>query len=56
MNVHGNPLIEELLKSKKGSVFQEFPREWMNRRWNELERAARAGDKRARKARKLLTD
>jgi hypothetical protein len=56
VNVNDNPLIEELLRSKKGSIFREFPREWMNRRWSELERAARAGDKRARKARKLLTD
>lgn len=56
MNVHDNPLIEELLRSKKGSIFREFPREWMHRRWSELEHAARAGDKRARKARKPLTD
>lgn len=56
MNVNDDPLIEELLKSKKGSIFREFPREWLNRRWSELERAARVGDKSARKAKKLLTD
>lgn len=54
--IRGDALIDELLKTKKGSIRREFPSEWLNRRWSELERAARAGDKKARKARKLLTD
>ena len=56
MNLRDDPLIEELLRAKKGSIWREFPREWAKRRWSELEHAARAGDKKARKARKLLTD
>ncbi len=56
MNVDSDPLIEELLKTKKGSIRREFPREWIDRRWSELERAARDGDRKARKAKKLLTD
>jgi len=56
LNVHDDPLIKELLRTKKGSIRREFPRGWLNRRWSELERAACAGDKKARKARKLLTD
>jgi hypothetical protein len=56
MNVERDPLIEELLKTKKGAIRREFPSEWINRRWRELERTARDGNKKARKAKKLLTD
>ena len=56
MNLHDDTPIEDVLKTKTGSILREFPREWLKRRWHELERAACTGDKKARKAKKLLTD
>jgi hypothetical protein len=43
-------------KYKKGSIWREFPGEWADKTMEEIERAARAGDKSAQKAKKLLTD
>jgi hypothetical protein len=39
---------------KKGSIRSEFPSEWLNKTYNEIKRAAEAGDRAARTAKKLL--
>ncbi len=39
---------------KKGSIRSEFPSEWLNKTYDEIKRAAEAGDRVARTAKKLL--
>ena len=41
--------------SKKGSVYNEFPGQWLGKPLREIEEAARNGDPAAKKAKKLLT-
>jgi hypothetical protein len=41
---------------KKGSINREFPKEWLNKTYEEISKAAKAGDKSAKKAKKLLDD
>ena len=43
-------------KTKKGSVRQEFPGEWLDKTPEEIEAAAKKGDRSAQKAKKLLND
>ncbi|MCL1917961.1 MAG: hypothetical protein FWG14_06550 [Peptococcaceae bacterium] len=47
---------EIISQEKKGSINQEFPSEWRNSTLEEIEKAARQGDKSAQKAKKLLKD
>ena len=41
---------------KKGKINQEFPAEWRDATMDEIEQAAKRGDKSAQKAKKLLKD
>jgi len=41
---------------KKAGISRQFPGEWREATFEEIDRAAKAGNKSARKARKLLTD
>ena len=43
-------------KDKKGAINREFPGEWRNKTYGEIEKAAKQGDKSAQKAKKLLDD
>ncbi|CAM4102220.1 hypothetical protein [Lederbergia lenta] len=43
-------------KKKKASIRKEFPSEYLNKTLNEIEKDAKAGKARAKKAKKLLTD
>eukprot|EP01012_Entosiphon_sulcatum_P009528 TRINITY_DN15383_c0_g1_i1.p2 TRINITY_DN15383_c0_g1~~TRINITY_DN15383_c0_g1_i1.p2 ORF type:complete len:107 (-),score=28.59 TRINITY_DN15383_c0_g1_i1:62-355(-) len=43
-------------ETKKGSINREFPEEWRNKTPEEIEKAAKSGDKSAQKAKKLLND
>ena len=47
---------EIISESQKGRVRREFPSEWLNKTKAEIEKAAKKGDKVAKKARKLLRD
>ncbi len=47
---------EIIAEEKKGGINREFPDEWRNSTLEEIERAARRGDKSAQKAKKLLND
>lgn len=47
---------EIISKKKKGSIRKEFPSEYLNKTLNEIEKDAKAGKPRAKKAKKLLTD
>ena len=43
-------------EKKKGAINREFPSEWLDSTEEEIERAAKRGDKSAQKAKKLLKD
>lgn len=45
-----------IINEKKGAINSEFPKEWLDKTLDEIEKAARAGDSSARKAKKLLND
>jgi|GEM_PF-1941260 len=45
-----------ITKEKKGAINQEFPKEWQDSTLNEIEKAAKQGNKSAQKAKKLLND
>ncbi len=47
---------EIISESQKGRVRREFHSEWLNKTKAEIEKAAKKGDKVAKKARKLLRD
>ncbi|WP_138752825.1 RHS repeat domain-containing protein [Paenibacillus sinopodophylli] len=47
---------EIITKTKKGAINKEFPSQWVDKTMEEIERAAKQGDKDAKKAKKLLTD
>lgn len=47
---------EIISKKKKGSIRKEFPSEYLDKTLNEIEKDAKAGKPRAKKAKKLLTD
>jgi RHS repeat-associated protein len=48
--------VTDILAQKKGSIKSQFPEQWKDKTWGEVEKAAAAGDKSAQTARKLLTD
>lgn len=43
-------------KNKRGSIRKEFPSEYLNKTLNEIEKDAKAGKAKAKKAKKLLID
>jgi RHS repeat-associated protein len=45
-----------IAKEKKGAINREFPKEWEDKTLDEIDEAARMGDKSAQKAKKLLND
>lgn len=47
---------EIISKNKKASIRKEFPSEYLDKTLNEIEKDAKAGKARAKKAKKLLTD
>ena len=47
---------EIISETKKGSINQEFPGEWLDKTLEKIEEAAKKGDASARKAKKLLND
>ncbi len=47
---------EIISEKKKGSINQEFPSEWLDNTFEEIEKAAKSGNASARKAKKLLND
>ena len=52
---YGDLTPEEIIeKDKKGSVYNEFPGQWLGKPLREIEEAARNGDSAAKKAKKLL--
>jgi len=54
---YGDLTPEEIIeKNKKGSVYNEFPGQWLGKPLREIEEAARKGDSSAKKAKKLLKD
>ena len=52
-----SPTAQEIIsQSKKGSINRRFPGEMLGKTMEEIERLAKAGDRAARTAKKLLTD
>ncbi|CAF4007233.1 unnamed protein product [Rotaria sp. Silwood1] len=47
---------EEVISEKKVSIRQEFTSEWLGKTLENIEKAAKAGDPSARKAKKPLND
>lgn len=47
---------EIIQKEKRGRVREEFPKEYLDKTFDEIDRAANRGDPNAKKARKLLSD
>ncbi len=47
---------EIISENKKGGIRQKFPKEWLNKTMQEIEKAAKAGNRTARTAKKLLND
>lgn len=53
----GNQKAQDIIaKEKKGAINQEFPKEWRDSTLDEIEKAAKQGNKSAQKAKKLLND
>ncbi len=52
----GDPRTAEeiIAQEKQGSIYREFPSEWLGKTYDEIKRAADAGNARAKKAKKLL--
>mgnify|MGYP001047267226 CR=1 FL=1 len=56
-NVNDNRTANEIIsEEKKNSIRREFPSEWLDKTRKEIDVAAKKGNARARKARKLLSD
>jgi len=53
----GDKTAREIIQQeKKGSINNEFPKEWMDSTYNEILKEAQSGNKSAQKAKKLLDD
>jgi hypothetical protein len=47
---------EIISEEKKGLINREFPDEWRDKTYGEIDKAAKSGDQTAHKAKKLLND